>query len=257
MVYWTVKRQARLNNYRVGVVFGSPTGEFFEETEKLGVSVFSPHWERFHHFQNFQALRQFLREFHILHYHTFNPWLSLAGILEKKRIVATIHSVDLYQHMYARQKPFKHMQGWFLRYFADQCTVVSNYCKLHATRAFGVPEEELNLIYNGVDFAELDHTANPSLVRKDLQIPDDCKIIGTVSVLESHKRLEKLLEVTASDYLFITRGEEGMTLFEGKEHSHIPTVAREVFDVTGAGDTVIASLTLAVAAGASIRDAAL
>ncbi len=68
---------------------------------------------------------------------------------------------------------------------------------------------------------------------------------------------EKLLEVTASDYLLITRGEEGMTLFEGKEHSHIPTVAREVFDVSGAGDTVIASLTLAVAAGASILDAAI
>lgn len=68
---------------------------------------------------------------------------------------------------------------------------------------------------------------------------------------------EKLLEVTASDYLLITRGEEGMTLFDGKEHSHIPTVAREVFDVSGAGDTVIASLTLAVAAGASILDAAI
>jgi len=68
---------------------------------------------------------------------------------------------------------------------------------------------------------------------------------------------EKLLEVTAADYLLITRGEEGMTLFEGKEHSHIPTVAQEVFDVSGAGDTVIASLTLAVAARASIRDAAI
>ena len=68
---------------------------------------------------------------------------------------------------------------------------------------------------------------------------------------------EKLLEVTASDYLLITRGEEGMTLFEGKEPSHIPTVAQEVFDVSGAGDTVIASLTLAVAADASIREAAI
>jgi D-beta-D-heptose 7-phosphate kinase/D-beta-D-heptose 1-phosphate adenosyltransferase len=67
---------------------------------------------------------------------------------------------------------------------------------------------------------------------------------------------QKLLELTASDYLLITRGEEGMTLFEGQEHSHIPTVAREVFDVTGAGDTVIASLTLAVVAGASMGEAA-
>ena len=67
---------------------------------------------------------------------------------------------------------------------------------------------------------------------------------------------QKLLELTAAKYLLITRGEEGMTLFEGKKHSHIPTVAREVFDVTGAGDTVIASLTLAVAAGASMGEAA-
>ncbi len=80
------------------------------------------------------------------------------------------------------------------------------------------------------------------------------EIVDEASFLQAG---QKLLEVTASDYLLITRGEEGMTLFEGKEHSHIPTVAREVFDVSGAGDTVIASLTLAVAAGASIRDAAI
>jgi len=67
---------------------------------------------------------------------------------------------------------------------------------------------------------------------------------------------QQLLEKTTVDSLLITRGEEGMTLFQGEEHAHIPTVAREVFDVTGAGDTVIASLTLAVTAGASIGEAA-
>jgi bifunctional ADP-heptose synthase (sugar kinase/adenylyltransferase) len=55
----------------------------------------------------------------------------------------------------------------------------------------------------------------------------------------------------------ITRGEEGMTLFE--EHgriSHIPTQAREVFDVTGAGDTVISTLALGLVTGLSILQAA-
>lgn len=57
--------------------------------------------------------------------------------------------------------------------------------------------------------------------------------------------------------VLITRGEEGMTLFtdDGKV-THIPTVAREVYDVTGAGDTAIATLTLALAAGASLEEAA-
>jgi D-beta-D-heptose 7-phosphate kinase/D-beta-D-heptose 1-phosphate adenosyltransferase len=57
--------------------------------------------------------------------------------------------------------------------------------------------------------------------------------------------------------VLITRGEEGMTLFTGDgDVTHIPTVAREVYDVTGAGDTVIATLTLALIAGASMIEAA-
>ncbi|HWU36390.1 MAG TPA: PfkB family carbohydrate kinase, partial [Candidatus Acidoferrum sp.] len=57
--------------------------------------------------------------------------------------------------------------------------------------------------------------------------------------------------------VLITRGEHGMSLFEtGKPVLHIPTMAREVYDVTGAGDTVMAALSLAMAAGASMAEAA-
>ena len=56
--------------------------------------------------------------------------------------------------------------------------------------------------------------------------------------------------------LLITRGEEGMSLFENDGGvTHIPTVAREVFDVTGAGDTVIGVFALCVAAGATWKEA--
>jgi D-beta-D-heptose 7-phosphate kinase/D-beta-D-heptose 1-phosphate adenosyltransferase len=58
--------------------------------------------------------------------------------------------------------------------------------------------------------------------------------------------------------LLITLGELGMLLCQrGQKPSHIPTVAQEVFDVSGAGDTVIASFTLAIAAGASPIEAAI
>lgn len=57
--------------------------------------------------------------------------------------------------------------------------------------------------------------------------------------------------------VLITRSERGMSLYrEGKPPLHIPSQAREVFDVTGAGDTVIATLSLALAAGVSLGDAA-
>jgi D-beta-D-heptose 7-phosphate kinase/D-beta-D-heptose 1-phosphate adenosyltransferase len=67
----------------------------------------------------------------------------------------------------------------------------------------------------------------------------------------------KLLRQTGIPYLLVTRGEEGMTLFGGgKPATHIPTVAREVFDVTGAGDTVISVLALGLVSGLSMLEAA-
>jgi rfaE bifunctional protein kinase chain/domain len=55
--------------------------------------------------------------------------------------------------------------------------------------------------------------------------------------------------------LLITRGEEGMTLFQDRARLHVATQAREVSDVSGAGDTVIATLGVALASGASMKEA--
>jgi D-beta-D-heptose 7-phosphate kinase/D-beta-D-heptose 1-phosphate adenosyltransferase len=68
---------------------------------------------------------------------------------------------------------------------------------------------------------------------------------------------DKLLKRLKSDSLLITRGKEGMSLFWADgHHARIPTVAKKVFDVTGAGDTVISVLTLALACSAPLKDAA-
>lgn len=55
--------------------------------------------------------------------------------------------------------------------------------------------------------------------------------------------------------ILLTRSEEGMTLFDAEGELHVSAQAREVFDVTGAGDTVIATMAALVAAGISLRDA--
>jgi rfaE bifunctional protein kinase chain/domain len=66
-----------------------------------------------------------------------------------------------------------------------------------------------------------------------------------------------LLERFACQAILITRGEEGMVLFEREgDVINVPTVAKEVYDVTGAGDTVISALTLALAAGSDFPAAA-
>jgi D-beta-D-heptose 7-phosphate kinase/D-beta-D-heptose 1-phosphate adenosyltransferase len=69
---------------------------------------------------------------------------------------------------------------------------------------------------------------------------------------------EKLLRELQPALLLITLGDQGLLLCQrGQKPFHIPTLAREVFDVSGAGDTVIATFTLAIAAGASPMEAAI
>lgn len=70
--------------------------------------------------------------------------------------------------------------------------------------------------------------------------------------------VERLLKELHPALLLVTLGELGMLLCQaGQKPFHIPTLAQEVFDVSGAGDTVIASFTLAIAAGASPIEAAI
>ncbi|MCK9572135.1 MAG: D-glycero-beta-D-manno-heptose-7-phosphate kinase [Candidatus Omnitrophica bacterium] len=67
---------------------------------------------------------------------------------------------------------------------------------------------------------------------------------------------EEILRYLHLDSFLVTLGENGMWLFERGKSKHIPTVAQEVFDVSGAGDTVISVFTLALCAAASKLEAA-
>ncbi len=69
---------------------------------------------------------------------------------------------------------------------------------------------------------------------------------------------QKILKMLNADSILITRSADGMSLFEKNKAkpTTIPTMAREVYDVTGAGDTVISVLTLGLAAGATLSEAA-
>jgi len=68
-------------------------------------------------------------------------------------------------------------------------------------------------------------------------------------------RAQKLRTELDLEALLLTRSEEGMSLYRDGEVTHFPTMAREVFDVSGAGDTVIGTLAVMLGAGASLVDA--
>ncbi|MCG2711774.1 MAG: D-glycero-beta-D-manno-heptose-7-phosphate kinase [Candidatus Omnitrophica bacterium] len=108
------------------------------------------------------------------------------------------------------------------------------------------PKEEHFLYYKGVTCI----TPNQFEAEKAAGI----KIIDLKSLDAAGEKLLRELNLNA---VLITRGEAGMALFvQGKRPEYIPTRAQEVFDVSGAGDTVIGAFTLALASGASFNEAA-
>ncbi len=82
------------------------------------------------------------------------------------------------------------------------------------------------------------------------------QVIGAWSSEEQlHERAQNLRQSLKLDGLLLTRSEDGMSLFDAAGHAQVPAQAREVFDVTGAGDTVIASLAAMLACGIGLREA--
>jgi rfaE bifunctional protein kinase chain/domain len=122
------------------------------------------------------------------------------------------------------------------------------------------PKEEHFQYYSGVTSITPNRREAESAVR-NLKIQDTTNTfkIKTDRLMtdENLKRAGgELLKYLRLGSLLITLGEDGMFLFEGNHITHIPTRAQEVFDVSGAGDTVIASFTLSLACGASKLEAA-
>jgi D-beta-D-heptose 7-phosphate kinase/D-beta-D-heptose 1-phosphate adenosyltransferase len=90
--------------------------------------------------------------------------------------------------------------------------------------------------------------------RKEAEAASQMTIRDEAELLKAGDKLLSGLDLEA---LLITRSEQGMSLFQQKgAPTHIPTVAREVYDVTGAGDTVLSVLSLGLACGLSMAEAA-
>ena len=87
-----------------------------------------------------------------------------------------------------------------------------------------------------------------AIVASGIDINSDASLLAAGKII---------LQKAKSRYALITRGRDGMTLLDNKEAKTFPAVPREVFDITGAGDAVIATLTLALSAGASLKEATL
>ncbi len=114
------------------------------------------------------------------------------------------------------------------------------------------PKQSDFSLYRGFDVV----TPNHHETERALGI-EDINGKGAGQQVKVRRAVEALLDRFQIKALLVTRGEEGMSLYEkDASMTHIPAFAREVFDVTGAGDTAIGVFALSLAAGATFREAA-
>jgi D-beta-D-heptose 7-phosphate kinase/D-beta-D-heptose 1-phosphate adenosyltransferase len=184
----------------------------------------------------------------------------------KSRVIAHNQQIVRYD-MEGRQELKGTLQKRLLRYVESRirelsCIVVSDYAKgvvsaalmseltrMAVLRKIPIivdPKVEHFSYYKGVTVITPNHLEATQAA--GLHGDDDQTIDQAGTVIRQRLGCQSVL---------ITRGEKGMSLYEGEGSSwHLPTQARQVYDVTGAGDTVIGTLALALATGASMREAA-
>jgi rfaE bifunctional protein kinase chain/domain len=115
-------------------------------------------------------------------------------------------------------------------------------------RALGKP---ILIDPKGTDYTRYQNATVITPNRAEMQ-----QVIGSWSdEADLRSKAHNLREQLHLDAVLLTRSEEGMTLFDSGGELHVSAQAREVFDVTGAGDTVIATMAVMVGAGLSLREA--
>jgi D-beta-D-heptose 7-phosphate kinase/D-beta-D-heptose 1-phosphate adenosyltransferase len=123
-----------------------------------------------------------------------------------------------------------------------------------AIGAAGVAAIPVLIDPKGTDFSRYGGATLLTPNRKEAEAASGIAITDTASLAQA---ATVIMKATGLQFLLITRSEEGMSLFSRKGVTvHIPTVAREVFDVSGAGDTVLATLAVGIASGLDMAESA-
>ncbi len=139
--------------------------------------------------------------------------------------------------------------------------ILADYCKGVITKNLikRILELASSKVFIAVDpkIGHFDYYRGASLITPNI---NEASFFSGIRITDSKTLKEagrRLLSSLQSSAVLITMGDKGMTLFEKSgEITSIPTLAKEVYDVTGAGDTVIAAFTLCHSAGAKLKEAA-
>jgi len=177
--------------------------------------------------------------------------------IQKIRIIARgqhIVRVDKENHNKLNEKEKNRIINFISCHIQDwDGLVISNYAK--GFIAEDLAKKIINLARKYNKFIIVDTKPKQASYFKNISlITPNLKEAKEISRKEDLKKAGKKIQEKLKCNVLITRGAKGMTLFEGEKIKNFPAKAKEVFDVSGAGDTVAGVLSLSLAAGANLEN---
>ena len=156
---------------------------------------------------------------------------------EMKRILSD--NIDKYEAVIISD----YAKGSFTEEISD---FIKDICKEKNILTAVDPKIKSEKLYSGMDYLKPNLREAQMLTDIEIKDEDTLKMAG-----------EKLLDQMKAKVVVLTRGKDGISVFQKEKRFDIPTQARKVYDVTGAGDTTIATLIMALLSGADIMEASL
>ena len=191
--------QIKCLTLQVEIFFGRKEGEFLERFQEAGFMCYSARlnsgydvspWKCFH------AIRLF-KKYDILHFHSFNPLLSICAVISGKKIIYTEHG----NFGFGRKKNLTdYLKGFllkrFLNSYVDYISFNSQFTKECAERRYGLNSVRRSVVYNGIAFKK-DNVPSGGIPELILQKLHGKFIVGTTSRFAGFKRIDRLIQAFA------------------------------------------------------------
>ncbi|MCC6384455.1 MAG: glycosyltransferase family 4 protein [Bacteroidia bacterium] len=196
LTIWLAEIQQRRNDLESFILIGSKKGLLLQVLDeknikydflslKNGILINPKAWKK---------LKAVFSSADVIHIHTFNPWVSLAAALSSKKIVYTLHGNFCFgRKMKWSDKLIQAGIRFFLNRYTDIVTFNSAFTKDTALTRYGLKSVKYELVYNGIDFSQI-QLAHDSAAIEFKQSNPNKFIIGTISRLAGFKRIDRLID---------------------------------------------------------------
>lgn len=196
LVLTLVQQQLVAGAVTPSILFSYKRGEFLDRFKRTGVRLWSVDCKSGYDVsvKKYKIVRDIYKQFDVLHFHNFNPFLAWCAVQSGKKIVYTEHGIFGYGRKTTLSDRVKRrMLRKFLNSHVDHLSFNSEFTRCIAESRYGLSETNRSTLYNGVDPGDV--TGNPEHIKAIVKNRlTDKFVVGTCSRFAGFKRIDRLIK---------------------------------------------------------------